>query len=195
MEWPADDDLLAAWRRLPADPTAGGVFFTLTARPLAHALLAWRPSTDRDAAETAATDAILALLKHSERYDPDRLPLPAYLRMIARRRLINLFASEARHQSGRIPWDAVELDTPGRNGEEDDPPSLASPDLHAVVASLNDVDRQLLDLMTDGERKTGVFAAVMGIVDRPADEQEREVKRAKDRIKAKLKRAVGGSDG
>jgi RNA polymerase sigma-70 factor (ECF subfamily) len=192
--WPPDDDLLAAWRRLLADPTAGGAFFTLVVRPLAHALLAWRPPTDPDAAETAATDAILALLKHPERYDPTRLRLPAYMRMIARRRLINLFASEARRQSGRIPWDAVELDTPGRNGEEDDSPALASPDLQAVVASLTEVDRQLLELMLDGERKTAVFAAVLGITDRPVDEREREVKRAKDRIKARLRRA-GRGDG
>lgn len=190
-----DDDWLRAWRRLVADQTATGEFFTLTLRPLAVALLRWRPSADPDDAETAATDAILALCKHPERYDPAQLGLPAFLRMIARRRLLNLFDKHRRHHAHRIPWDAVELDTPARNEEDDDPLPPVSPAAQTVIDALNEVDRQLFELMVDGERKTGVYAAVLGITDRPEDEQRREVKKAKDRIKARFKRAVGGSDG
>jgi DNA-directed RNA polymerase specialized sigma24 family protein len=194
VPWPPDDELLAAWRRLAADPTATGEFFLLTLRPLAQALLGWRPATDPDDAESAATDAVLAFCKHPERYDPERLGLPAFLRMIARRRLLNLFDKQRRHHDGRIPWDAVELDTPARNEEDDDPPPV-SPAAQAVIDALNEVDRQLFELMVDRERKTGVYAAVLGVADRPADEQRREVKKAKDRINARFKRAVGGGDG
>lgn len=195
MPWPSDDELLAAWRRLADDPTARGEFFTLTLRPLAQAVLAWRPATDPDDAESAATDAILAFCKHPERYDPEQLGLPAYLRMIARRRLLNLFDKQRRHHAHRIPWDAVELDTPARNEEDDDPLPPVSPAAQSVIDALSEVDRQLFELMVDQERKTSVYAAVLGITDRPADDQRHEVKKAKDRIKARFKRAVGGGDG
>lgn len=189
-----DDDWLGAWRRLVADPDEGGAFFTLALRPLTLALLRWRPSTDPDDAETAATDAVLAFCKHPERYDPERLGLPAFLRMIARRRLLNLFDRQRRHHADRIPWDAVELDTPARNEEDDDPPPVP-PAAWTVIDALSEVDRQLFELMVDGERKTGVYAAVLGITHLPADEQQHQVKKAKDRIKARFKRAGGGGDG
>ncbi len=195
VPWPSDDELLAAWRRLADDPTAAGEFFLLALRPLARAVLAWRPSTDPDDAESAATDAVLAFCKYPERYDPDQLGLPAYLRMIARRRLLNLFDKHRRHREHRIPWDAVELDTPARNEEDDDPPPPVPPAARAVIDALSEVDRQLFELMVDRERKTSVYAAVLGITHLPADEQRREVKKAKDRINARLKRAVGGGDG
>jgi hypothetical protein len=46
--------------------------------------------------------------------------------------------------------------------------------------------------MGAGERSTAVFAAAMGLADRPKDEQQREVKRMKDCLKQRLKRAGGG---
>jgi hypothetical protein len=71
--------------------------------------------------------------------------------------------------------------------------SFDSPDLRAVLDSMSDVDRQLVELMRTGERRTAIYAVPLGVADRPADEQEVVVKKAKDRIKARLKRAVGGN--
>lgn len=196
MDWPTDDDLLAAWGRLADDPTTNGEFVELTLRPLADMLAVWRPATDPDLVESAAIDGLLAFLRRPAAYDPARLPLPAYLRMIARRRLSNLLKSEGRHHAGRIPWNAVELHLPDRNDPvDDDSPSPVSPEQQAVLDGLSEVERQVLELVLANERRTPIFATVLGIADRPAGEQEREVKRAKDRIKARLKRAVGGSDG
>ena len=196
MGWPTDHDLLAAWGRLADDPTSAGAFLVLALPPLVGQLAAWRPTADPHAVESAATDALLWLVKNPARYDQARSPLPAFLLLVARRRLLNQFASERRHQVGKIPWDVVEFSLSDRNDEvDDDAPSFDHPELQAVIAALSATDRRLLDLMWDGERSTAVFAAIMGIADRPIDEQEREVKRAKDRIKARLKRAVGGGDG
>jgi hypothetical protein len=55
-----------------------------------------------------------------------------------------------------------------------------------------EVDRRVLRLMVDGERRTAVFAAVLGLDGQPAEAQRREVKRAKDRIKKRLERAGWG---
>lgn len=196
MNWPPNDELLASWERLKDDPLAGGAFVVLTLAPLTRALTGWRQGIHADNIETAAADAVLWLVKNPDRYDPAKSPLSAFLFHVARCRLINQFAAERRHQLRKIPWDNVEIVLADGNEEmDDDTPSFNHPELQAVIASLSDVDRQLLDLMRDGERSTVAFATVMGIADRPADEQEREVKRAKDRIKARLKRAVGGSNG
>lgn len=196
MGWPNDDELVAAWRRLLDDPTAGGAFLALTLRPLVEALAVWRPAADPHAVETAAEEALLAFLKRPVAYDQAKSTLPAYLRLIARRRLLNHFAAERRHHAGRIPWESVELGATDRNDPAgDDSPSFDTPAVQDVITAFSDGERRVFDLTLAGERRTAVFADAMGLSDRPADEQEREVKRAKDRIKARLKRAAGGGDG
>lgn len=195
MNWPPDDELLDAWRAVVADPTSVGEFVALTLRPLAEGLSRWWRNTDPDTVESAAADALLAFARRPSAYDPTRSPLPAYLRRIARCRLINLLNSEGRHQSGRISWESVELHVADRNEPvDDDLPSFDTPALRAVVAGFSDAERGVFDLMVGGERDTPIFAAAMGLTDLPADQQEAEVKRAKDRIKARLKRA-GASNG
>ncbi len=196
MGWPPEEELLAAWDRLADDPTAGGAFVALAMPPLVRQLAAWRSTADPHAVESVAADVLFWLVKNPSRYDPARSPLTAFLLLVARRKLLTALASERRHQVGKIPWDDVEFALADRNEEvDDDSPSFDHPELQAVTATLSETDRRLLDLMRDGERSSIAFAAVMGIADRPIEEREREVKRAKDRIKARLKRAAGGGDG
>jgi hypothetical protein len=58
-----------------------------------------------------------------------------------------------------------------------------------VLALLPDqLDRGILELMMDGVRDSDAYAALMGLRERSRDVQAREVKRAKDRIRARLKR-------
>lgn len=195
MSQPADEPLLDRWAtyvadRLTADALAAAVLPALIGR-----LTAALPRAHPDDVVTAAEDAVLALLKRPEGYDPGKLPLLSFLTFVARRDYLNQTASEGRHRRGRIPWDCVELDAAGRNEEtDDDVPSFDDPRLQAAVASLADPERQVLDLLRAGERRTAAFAAVLGVGDAPAAEQEAAVKRAKDRIKVRLRRAVGGSD-
>jgi hypothetical protein len=196
VPWPSDDELLAAWRRLADDPDAGAAFLALALRPLAEALAELFPTTDPDVVESAVAVALLAFLKRHARYDPAKLRLPNFLRLIAKRKLLNELKGERKHRDGKIPWDSVEFDVGERNEEdEDDPPTFDAPELVPVIATLSETDRRILDLMRAGERRTAAFAAEMGIADRSADEQKAAVKRAKDRILARLRRAVGGSDG
>ena len=49
-------------------------------------------------------------------------------------------------------------------------------------------DRRLLQLLRAGERKTAVYAEVLGIQDRDAMEQRKIVKQHKDRLKKQLER-------
>lgn len=50
------------------------------------------------------------------------------------------------------------------------------------------LDRGILDLMMEGVRDTNTYAALMGLGQQPKEVQAREVKRAKDRIRARMKR-------
>lgn len=189
--WPPDDTLLAAWRDLAADPTYAGAFAALALPALTAELARLFPRLHPHDVETAAGDALLAFFRRPHAYDPDRLPLPAYLRLIGRRRVANCLAREKRHRDGRIPWDSVELDLPDRNDPEEDLAFADHPRLRAVIDALPEADRRVFDLMLAGERDTAVFAAALGIGDLPAGEQFAAVKKAKDRIKARLKRAGG----
>jgi hypothetical protein len=57
-----------------------------------------------------------------------------------------------------------------------------------VRQACTEAERRVLALMLDGERSSAAYAQVLGITGLPAAEQEREVKRAKDRIKKRLER-------
>jgi hypothetical protein len=52
-------------------------------------------------------------------------------------------------------------------------------------------DRQILALRLEGERRTAVFAEILGVSHLPMEVQRREVKRAKDRIDKILRRKGG----
>ena len=191
-EWPPADALLGAWRQLIEDPDTAAQFAALVLPPLASALAARNRRADPDDVTAATGDAVLAFLKRPAAYDPARLPLASYLLLIAKRRLLNRLDAEGRHHVGRIPWDCVELDVAGRNEEEEAAETLDGPELAAVRAQFTDGERRVFQLMRDGERRTAAFAEVLGVAG--DSDSAAVVKRAKDRILARLKRAAGGDD-
>lgn len=187
-----ESDLLAVWRRVTIDPTAEAELISLALHPLTDALSSWYPSTDPHLVETAVADALLAFLKRHDRYDPTKSPLFNFLLLVAKRRLFTLSDAEKRHHFGRIPWESVEFDTSDQNIEsDDDSPTFDHPSLRGVLDSLTGPERRVFELMRTGERATVVYAVALEVGDRPASEQEAEVKRVKDRIKARMKRAGG----
>jgi hypothetical protein len=127
------------------------------------------------------------------------------LRLAARRDLWNLLRGERCRQRGRIPWSIVELGPGGGNiqGREEEPLTVLerweeeagwSDFLQQVREKLRPSEQSVLDLLLSGERSTAAYAAVLGLAERPADEQAREVKRVKDRIKKRLEREANHHD-
>ena len=57
------------------------------------------------------------------------------------------------------------------------------------TVSFTSQEAEVLTLMRQGERRTLEFARVLGISELPAEQQRREVKRVKDRIKRRVERA------
>ncbi|HKI35489.1 MAG TPA: hypothetical protein VKA46_26775 [Gemmataceae bacterium] len=150
--------------------------------------------------QTAIHDALFDYVRRPQTYDADRHPdLAAFLRMATHRDLLNGRRREARHHRGRVPWLDVELGEDAGNilGREEEPllsleRAEAVEQSHALLRLLREgftpPERRVFDLMLAGERATGVFAEALGLESQPAAEQEREVKRVKDRIKKRLER-------
>ena len=195
--WPEADQGAEIIRRLLAgDPTAPADFAAGFLDPLIDFLRAANPQVDDHARITAAADSILSIIRHPTQFDPTRGDVPKFLRVAARGDLANILEGEQRHHRHRENSVSVELGVDDRNCSEEeetlDLPSFDDPRLVAVIAAFTDEEHRVLDLLRDGERQTVVFAAALGITDRPQDEQLRVVKQVKDRIKARLRRAVGG---
>ncbi len=186
------DALLAAWQALAADPDSGAAFAEAVLPGLLVRLAALNPRADDGDILSAAGDAVLGLIKNPASYDPARRSLAGYLVMSAQGDLRNRLKAEGRHHRRRAPLDSVELGPAGRNSEEGrgDAPALDGPELRPVLAALSGPERRVLELLLAGERSTAAFAGALGLAGLPPGEQEAEVKRAKDRIKARLKRAV-----
>jgi RNA polymerase sigma-70 factor (ECF subfamily) len=202
---PAADGLALHLRLCDQDPTAPADVCGAYLGPV----LAWLEGRSRHPdphlLQTAAEDALLAYVQRPQAFDPARLGLGAYLRMAAHRDLLNLLAKERRRQRRIAPWNVVEEDEEGGNliGREEEP--LAGLEraeeaeewrrfLVQVAKRLTEVEQQVLGLLLAGERRTAAYAAVIGCGDLPGDEQEREVKRYKDRVRKCLERGRARSD-
>ena len=157
------------------------------------------PHEDPHRVADAVHRALMDYVREPLRFDPGRGDLAAYLRMACRGDLLNLRAREARHHRGRVGWESVELGEPGGNcpGREEEPSrqleraeEAAEADgiLRRLTAGWGEAERRLLELILGGERRTEAFAAVIGLGGAAREEQEREVKRAKDRVKRRLAR-------
>jgi hypothetical protein len=152
---------------------------------------------DPHSADSLVGLSIARYLSEPDRYDAERGPLLAYLWQDVAGDLKNEWASRSRLRRHEAPAsDDVELTEPARNlsVEEEvldalDPFDVPLALLEAArqeAARFSDTDRKLLALLTDGVRSTAAYAEVLGISHLPDQTQRREVKRHKDRLKARL---------
>jgi len=157
--------------------------------------------TDRDDLRNeAAGQAICDLSKEPSIYDPNRgKTLFGFLRTSAKRDLQNLLAKEERHNKNREFVELSSIDGKYSRGADGDPSVAAENREEAGIAlrkilpvvreGLSEVEKRVLDLILDGEKKTSVFAQACGISDLPKDEQEKEVKRLKGKVNKRIERA------
>lgn len=210
MAFPSQDEALALHELLLAgDPVAPSDLAVAYLEPLARWVARVNPQSEASVCDTAAEDAILALLKYPDSYDPARMPLETYLCMAAKRDLQNARRSEGRHARRQADWGSVELSsTMGKYlmDAEADPARIVElqeviedivrkrPRMpKAALAGLSPGEVQALGLVECGERRTELFAVALEITHLPPEQQRVEVKRVKDRLKLRLRR-VGVSD-
>ncbi len=196
---PVDPHLELHQRLVDRDPNAPADLAVTFLEPLIAWLSERNPRIHPDHVNEAADEAIVALIRNPASYSPSKCNLESYLRMSAQGDLRNLLAKERRHRRN-YPLLDVELsqDDGKYPGREVEPPVLlmfeeeqarrrdGGPD--PVRDGLTEVDRRCLELMESGERKTARFAEILGITDRPIEEQKLLVKRIKDRLKKRIER-------
>lgn len=172
-------------------------------RLLARLRVRWH-TTAPELCEEAVYEALFGFLRAPDAYDPARGTLGHYLFRSAHRDLQNLREREARQRPpATVSLDRVELDAVGRKGsvgdwladpraaperrlDEIDPALLAG-----IAAALpEERDRRVFQLIVEGERRTAVFAAALGLDGHPLPEQRREAKRAKDRVLKRVQRQL-----
>ncbi|SRR5713226_7663726 len=185
-------------RLLAGDPVAPSDLAETYLLPLAAWLLRRFPRVDPHLVEDAATDALLDTAQHPERYAPARLALASYLRMAARRDLLNALKSAERRAAHHAPLEDVELGGTARNPtteDRDDPAEIVArrgdtaPGLLAAVRAAFDAREQaVIELMLERKRDTRVYARLLGLEHLSAADQAREVKRVKDRLDKRLRR-------
>ena len=204
MEPEAEFDRQIHARLLAGDPTASEEFaryyLPLVVR---HVAIRARAHGVNDPAlvNDATVDAVFDLIRHPDKFDPQRSGLLGYLKRAAERDLINAVQKDRRRRRGEELHADVELAILNGNKQEDVHVVRREVEERAIARIQRERDlacqrgqvaggrdQQILQLMTEGERRTSVFAAVLGIADRPAPEQRRLVKQHKDRLKAQMKR-------
>ena len=188
-------------RLLNGDPTAPSDVAVAFLDSLIDWLRETNPRLPPDTHVQAAEDAILALIHNPRSYAPEERDLEEYLRMSAQGDLRNILKREQRHHRHRIPWASVELseDAGKYLGREDDPSlpiqlaeqsrELADTVPEAVRRTLSEKERRVLELILVRERRTAVYAEACGILHLTPQEQRREVKRLKDRLKKRMERS------
>lgn len=147
--------------------------------------------------EDAVHTAFINYFSNPAIYDPTKSSLRTFLYMAANGDLLNLLKQEERRQDRQpVRLDHVELRSTDAeylmdNTNNPDQQDIEQSDIGARIreALPDPTDQQLLALMMDGERKTQVYAQVLGVASLPIKEQEAQVKRHKDRIKKRLQRA------
>lgn len=209
----ADPDGYALYQRLLAGDINASANIALA---YYDGLCAWlassSPRLDPDYYQMAVGDALTDLFQRPETFDPAKASLVVFLRVASKNRLHNVLRSERRHSGRRAPIDAVEdvalavkygqgrmnedpAEIIERRDREEEllaqmPPQPSVTDLpDAVTVGLTDSEQEVLKLHMCHERKTAMYAQAMGIADLPPEEQQVQVKRLRDKLDKRLRRA------
>lgn len=148
-------------------------------------------SPDQHEIEEEAAESLLNYFRRPEKFDPQRGSLLSYLYMDASANLKDSF-----RRSKKVVLDARQADEytlesligqTQRPAEGDEDLSRVNRVFGRLPAS---TDQELLRLMMEGERKTEVFAAVLGIQHLDKAKQAEMVQRHKDRVKKTARREL-----
>lgn len=183
-------------RLLARDPIATAECAEIVLPPLKRALASiFRSVRDDALINDAAVDAYMEYVRSPERYDSQQSSLFSFLKLAAKRDLLNALRKNKKFQLARsLEEEGVELgvlsgNRPSRVSKHDQKESeiVTQIDSKERVRHIFSVvqeprDRAVLKLMMDGERKTSAFAVALGISHLSKREREHRVKQCKDRL-------------
>lgn len=150
--------------------------------------------------ESIVIDALVDYFERPQQFDPQRGNLYAFFYLKVKSDILNALKPTKLDQSILPLAELVELDDEqtvyGVELAEDlDIEQHVINQLSPVWLRLAEIipeekDREIVYLMISGARETQLFAQVLGIDDLPADEQARQVKKHKDRLKKVIQRHI-----
>jgi len=183
-------------RLLQGDRTASEEIARQLLAPLARQLSRKFPFTDEQIVSDGVTDSILDYCEKPQQFDATRgVPLEGFLHMAARRNVSNLLRGEKRRKAREGRYGQASLESPvelyvsaGNLLQEDKKIRVQRPQGEAITILTDKKDQRIHELRLQGERRTQVFAQILGIDHLPTEVQRRQVKRAKDRIDKLLER-------
>jgi DNA-directed RNA polymerase specialized sigma24 family protein len=191
-----------AWhaRALAGDETVSADIYERCYETMMQHLARQFPRLDAEEIHDAVTGVIFQYVERPQQYQPDKRSLRGYLQMAAYGDLLNLLKQRERRPR-LVPFRRVAHGESDGNSEQEPEEGQEGPEgrviadaaWEEIMRTLRDilpdpVDRQVLELMMDGERSSTCYARVLGCSDLALDEQRRRVKQAKDRIRVRLKR-------
>jgi RNA polymerase sigma-70 factor (ECF subfamily) len=181
---------------LRGEPTATAEIFSLAFERLRTHLKIAVPGADSDHVSDACTDAILAYLRRPNAFDPAKSSLWTFLCVIAARRLSDLRRSAGRRQHGEDSMRRFELLVPPSNNLTGEDRHFAREIEANYLSEIAHDERELrvLELLCCDVRETEPYAAVLGL-DNSDPGMAREVKRVKDKLKARLKKVRNALEG
>lgn len=157
------------------------------------------PDQDSFVHETAAIDCLLNYQAKADQYDPGKISLFAFLRMAARRDMLNAIDKKRRRErrltdiTPALDLQISEQDPIQEQMELDEwlqeRTDLSLTEiLQLLNEELDEYEKGILLLMLDGVRDSKSYASVLGIAQMNDAAQQQVVKRAKDRLVKKLRR-------
>jgi len=187
------------------DPTAPAEVAE-TALPVIEKFLAGRYGGQEEHLRIeAATDALMDYLCDPSKYDASKSKLLTYLRTAANGDMMNLLAKGQRRDDRFDATDPVELSESDGNKDTEGHVDPVLDEIRALAAQekleafmretfADPMDLELVTLVLDDVRKTSEYVSVLRLEHLDEVSQRAEVKRHKDRIKARLKRAQRAND-
>ena len=175
--------------------------YDLFGEPIVRCLKKWFRKiavTDEALIMEAVNEAFWGYYKNPQTFDPNQNSLQRFLEIAADRDMRNILKREEKFLTKRQLPESVELEEIFWNGVKRDnqsadenlirQQSFELVDKELSIHFTNEVDLLLAKMILLEERDTKVFSDVLKIQGLPMDEQRREIKRNKDRIKKVLER-------
>lgn len=148
--------------------------------------------------EEAVNEGLFGYFKNPITFDPEKNTLLRFLEIASERDLINILEKEKKHTKKKIALPDVELEESFWNSivkeqKTSDGQLIHNESIEMVNKELalhfdNERDLKLAKLVLTGEREIAIFSTVLEIEVLTIEEQRKEVKKHKDRIKKVLDR-------
>jgi len=187
--------LILHQRLVEGDRTASEEICNLLLMSLIKEVKKKYPRTDEHIISDGSVDAILEYCEKPQTFDATLgIPLERFLKLAATRNVQNFIRGEERRKAREEKYGkrtletSVELDVAAGNIITEEILARMQ-EMKAILNILDDpLDKKIKELSLQGERRTEVFAEILGITHLSKEQQKREVKRAKDRIDKKIRR-------